>query len=467
MLTHCGNHEGVQPVTGPGASTDSKASAPPAEHPQQARLAHWAALEGRGFATPAVAELYRQRAQRFLDAVALRVPDRVPALMTAAGFVTRYAGISFGDTFYSSEKAAMAALKFVEDFGPEYSLFTGGAATGRAFDLLGYQAYKWPGGTLPEDMPFQYVEAEFMPPEDYDALINDPEAYILRGYLPRVCTALQGLKQIPSLITTVEMLGVSMWLSGLAVPPVQQALAALAQAVEHVGKAMANSMRTSAEMVARFGCPALVGGVSKAPMDIVADTLRGTRAAALDLYRRPAKLLAASDALVPTAIHMGVGSGQIGPPPFVFMPLHKGAAGFMSFKQFEKFYWPTFKRVMEGIIAAGMVPLPFVEGTFDEPRLELIANSGLPRGRTAWLFDRSDLRQVRKHFGGFACFGGNVPVSLFRAGTPAEMEEHCKRLIDEIGPGGGYFLASGAPVDEADPAVVHAFMRCAERYGVY
>ena len=30
-------------------------------------------------------------------------------------------------------------------------------------------------GTLPEDVPFQYVEAEFMPPEDYDALINNPE----------------------------------------------------------------------------------------------------------------------------------------------------------------------------------------------------------------------------------------------------------------------------------------------------
>ena len=453
-------------MTGPVA-TDPNTPAPQALHPQQACLARWAALEGRRFASPEVAELYRQRTRRFVDIIELKVPDRVPALMTAAGLVTRHAGISFGDSFYNAERAGMAALKFCEDFRPEYSLFTGGAATGPAFDLLGYQAYKWPGGTLPEDVPFQYVEAEFMPPEDYDALINNPEGYLLRSYLPRVCSELAGLRQIPSLVTTVEMLGVSMWLGGLAAPPVQQALTKLAQAAEHAGKAMAASMRNSAEMVARYGCPPLVAGVSKAPMDIVADTLRGTRAAALDLYRRPDKLLAASEALVPAAVHMGIGNGQPGRPPFVFMPLHKGAAGFMSFKQFEKFYWPTFKRVMEGIIAAGMVPLPFVEGAFDEPRLELIAHSGLPRGRTLWLFDRSDMHQVRKHFGGFAAFGGNVPVSLFRAGTPAEMDAHCRQLIEEIGPGGGYFLASGAPVDEADPAVVQAFMRSAEKYGVY
>jgi hypothetical protein len=47
------------------------------------------------------------------------------------------------------------------------------------------------------------------------------------------------------------------------------------------------------------------------------------------------------------------------------------------------------------------------------------------------------------------------------------MEEHCQRLIEDVAPGGGYFIAPGAPVDEADPAVVRAFMGCAEKYGVY
>jgi hypothetical protein len=435
---------------------------------QAQRLATWQSTEGRSFASPAMAERYRQRTRRFADIIRLRQPDRVPAVIYAAGIVIRFGGITFGDAYYDIEKSIAASAKFVEEYQPEYTMMLGGGPLfGRVFDSLGYQAYKWPGGALPPDVSFQYVEDEYMPASDYDALINNPEGYMLRHYLPRVCSALGGLRQIPSLVTTVEMLGVSMWLGGLAAPPVREALERLAEASRQMGEGMGRLMQAGAELIARHGCPDALGGFGKAPFDTVADTLRGTRAAMLDLYRNPGKLLAASEALVPNSIQMAVGNAPPAAPPLVVLPLHKGACGFMSFKQFQKFYWPSLQRVLEGIIAAGMVPYLFVEGTYDEPRLAHIAASGLPAGRTVWAFDRSDMRLVRKHFGGFACFGGNVPVSLYRAGTVAQMEDYCKRLIDEVAPGGGFFLASGAPVDEADPAVVHAFMRAAEKFGVY
>ena len=435
---------------------------------QAPRLASWQSIEGKPFASPAKAALYRERTQRFADIIRLRQPDRVPAVVYAAGIVTRFGGISFGDAYYDIEKSIAASARFVEEFQPEYTMMLGGGPLfGRVFDLLGYQAYKWPGGALPPDVSFQYVEDEYMPAADYDALINNPEGYMLRRYLPRVCTALGGLRQIPSLVTTVEMLGVSMWLGGLGAPPVREALARLAEASRQMGEGMGRLAQAGAELTARHGCPDALGGFGKAPFDTVADTLRGTRGALLDLYRHPDKLLAASAALVPSSIQMAVGQASPAAPPLVVMPLHKGACGFMSFKQFQKFYWPSLQRVLEGIIAAGMVPYLFVEGTYDEPRLAHIAASGLPAGCTVWAFDRTDMKGVRKHFGGFACFGGNVPVSLYRAGTVAQMEDYCKRLIDEVAPGGGFFLASGAPVDEADPAVVHAFMRAAESFGVY
>jgi len=433
---------------------------------QRARLADWQSTDSKTFESPFIAELYGQRAKRFADIVQLKQPDRVPTLMLSAGIVPRYSGITFADTYYNAEKVVAATLKFIEDFQPEYTLFNG-SATGKAYDILGYNAYKWPGGNLPDNVPFQYIEAEYMPAEDYDALINNPEGYMLRTYLPRVCDNLQGLRLLPSMFSTVEMLGVGMWLGGLSAPPLMESLTRLAQAIDHVRNSMMTGMQTAAKIVGRYGCPGLVGGVAKAPFDLVADTLRGTRSALTDLYRRPDKLLAAAEALVPAAIHAGVGSARPGPPPFVFMPLHKGASAFMSFKHFQKFYWPTFKRQLEGIIAAGMVPLCFVEGGYDEARLELIAGSGLPAGRTVWLFDRSDMRAVKKHFTGFACFGGNVPNSLFSAGTVAEMEDYCRRLIDEMAPGGGFFISPGATVDEANPDNVRAFMTCTEKHGTY
>lgn len=432
----------------------------------QERIARWRAAEGRSFATPEVAERYQQRASRFCAVLDLQPADRVPTLLMAAGMIGKMAGITPADNFYNHAKSAAATRAFIEEFDPEY-LMMGAAATGPAYDALGYKAYKWPGSSLPDHMQLQYVEGEYMPASDYDALINNPEGYLLRQYLPRVCDRLQGLRLLPSMTTPVEMLGVSFWLAGLGAPPVQEALQHLATAAAHVRIAMEQSIRTSSEVIAQFGTPPLMAGVAKAPFDIVADTLRGTEGALTDLYRRPAKMLAACEALVPAAIHMGIGGARPGGPPFVFMPLHKGATSFMSFRQFERFYWPTFKQVLEGIIAAGLVPLPFVEGTFDEARLELIAGSGLPARRTLWLFDRTDMAAVKRMFGSFAGFGGNVPASLFATGTPAEMEAYCKRLLEIAAPGGGFFLAPGAPIDNAPREVVHAFKRSAATYGIY
>ncbi|HSL70736.1 MAG TPA: hypothetical protein VK864_10880, partial [Longimicrobiales bacterium] len=118
------------------------------EDRQRVCLAGWATTDGRQFESPAIAELYRRRTQRFVDILQLKQPDRVPSLMMAAGILARFAGISFADTFYDAAKTSAASLKFVADFRPEYLLLSGLAA-GKAYDLLGYNAYKWPGSSLP------------------------------------------------------------------------------------------------------------------------------------------------------------------------------------------------------------------------------------------------------------------------------------------------------------------------------
>jgi uroporphyrinogen-III decarboxylase len=49
------------------------------------------------------------------------------------------------------------------------------------------------------------------------------------------------------------------------------------------------------------------------------------------------------------------------------------------------------------------------------------------------VFDQTELREVKKRFTGWACFGGNVPSSLLIAGKPEEVKAHVKRLIDDVG----------------------------------
>ncbi len=150
--------------------------------------------------------------------------------------------------------------------------------------------------------------------------------------------------------------------------------------------------------------------------------------------------------------------------PFVFIPLHKGADGFMSQEQYETFYWPTLKKVILGLIDEGLVPFIFAEGAYDT-RLEIVQD--IPKGRTIWQFDYTDMARAKEVLGKTACIAGNVPISLLSTGTPDEVKDYCKKLIDVAGKDGGFILASGAVIDTANPENVRTMIEFTREYGVY
>ena len=76
-----------------------------------------------------------------------------------------------------------------------------------------------------------------------------------------------------------------------------------------------------------------------------------------------------------------------------FIPLHKGADGFMSDEQFRRFYWPTLRKVIIGLINEGIVPQLFAEGGYNQ-RLDVI--SDIPRGKVVWWFDLTDMARAKK-----------------------------------------------------------------------
>ena len=90
-----------------------------------------------------------------------------------------------------------------------------------------------------------------------------------------------------------------------------------------------------------LGFPPFAGCATKAPFDILGDTLRGTKGVIIDMFRNPDKVLAACDRLVQVAVDWPLKRPSPPEIPIVFMPLHKGADGFMSDEQFQTFYWPT------------------------------------------------------------------------------------------------------------------------------
>lgn len=427
----------------------------------------WSSTAGKPFASPEIAAVYERRAKRWLDVIALKEPDQVPKLLLNGEFIQENAGCKPVDSFYNQEKALAAFYDFHKKYDCDYAM-TFLPTPGRVLDLIKYKLIRWPGSALPtklsDDVQFQYVEKEYMHADDYEQLIANPEGYLLRKFIPRICDGLNGVEMFPTLLNAVEASG----LTGLLMPfaqgsPLRNAFETLFKAADQVAADMSGVLKTSMKILGHFGAPSLLGGITFAPFDYIGDTMRGTVAVMLDMYRRPDDLVRACEALLPISVQRAVDMAMVSRNPFVFIPLHKGAEGFMSEEQFIKFYWPTFRKQLLALIDAGLIPVPFVEGGYTQ-RLDIIAESGLPAGKTVWLFDKTDMKAAKEKFSGFACIGGNVPASLFFTGTPQMIEDYCKELMDVAAPGGGFILSSGAAIDQAIPENVHAFLNIKREY---
>jgi uroporphyrinogen-III decarboxylase len=182
------------------------------------------------------------------------------------------------------------------------------------------------------------------------------------------------------------------------------------------------------------------------------------------MYRRPDKVLKALERITPLAIKQGIRGAEASGIPTVFMPLHKGADGFMSDAQFRKFYWPSFKEVILGFAEQGILAFPFCEGGYNQ-RIEYLKE--LPKESSFWLFDRTDMAKVKEAIGDKIGIAGNVPAGLILTGTPQAVEEYCKNLIDTVGKGGGYMMGWGTALDEGKADTMHAMIDFTKKYGVY
>jgi uroporphyrinogen-III decarboxylase len=315
-------------------------------------------------------------------------------------------------------------------------------------------------------LPYQFVEDEYLRADEYDDFLSNPELFTMRKLLPRLSTALEPLILLPPLYmmnSAFSLLLFGMAMAGMG--PFQKLLETLHEAGQEVTKSLATQARLTKELKA-LGYPIISESVCYAPFDIVADTLRGMRGVMLDMYRQPEKLLAAIEFFTPVAIRSGIGQAKRSGNPRVFMPLHKGAGGFMSNEQYTRFYWPSLKKMLLAQIDAGLTPMPFFQGDYT-PRLEFLAE--LPKAKVCACFDVVDIKKAKDILGDTMCFMGNIPPQILITGSTQEMKAYVRMLIDTFGDNGGLIIngaASGIP-EEAAPENVRAITEAVLGYGRY
>ena len=438
--------------------------APEADENQEARFETWQAGNGIPFVSSEAEADYQARVTLMKDAIQLqKPPTRIPICPSAGFFPVQYAGIRMYDAMYDYDALTGAWERFCNDLTPDAYNAPTTVVPGRVLDILDFKLGRWPGHGVSEDSEYQYVEKEYMKADEYPDLIDDPSGFFMNRFFPRIFGTLEPLQNMPLLPPVNEIPCIPPALFPFGNKDLQTAFSNLAKAGEEAVR-WRDAVRRLNGTIMGQGYPSFSGGFTKAPFDVIGDTLRGTREVLMDMYRHPDELIEACERITPFMIKSGVASCKATGHIMPFIPLHKGADGFMSDEQFQTFYWPSLRRVIIGLTDAGIVPQLFAEGGYNQ-RLDVI--SDVPKGKVLWWFDLTDMAQAKKTVGQVACIAGNVPLSLLCTATPDDVKAYCKDLIDTAGKDGGFIFSTGAGMQGSKPENVKAMIEFSKEYGIY
>lgn len=367
--------------------------------------------------------LTQERNQLFADVYEGRIPKRVPVLaMLTIEFAIQYAGKDLVEAQWHTAMQEEICDKVCHDF-PADTYPLANLRFPSVYTLLGARNF-----VMGSNGFIQHPEVEGLAFEEYDALLASPYDCIVEKVLPKL------YKELDTDSTKKAF--------------------TLAKAFRAYNDEIATMMMISTKLTEKYGYADIpfMAGMCEAPFDFLADQLRGFKGISLDVRRIPDKVEAAVEALTPLMIKMGM-------PPFpspygaTFIPLHM--APYLRTKDFAKLYWPTFKKVVEGLKAAGVTSFIFAEQDWMR-YLDYLYE--LPEN-TRIMFEFGDPKLAKEKLGKKHVITGFYPLSLLKTGTKEQCIDKAKELLDILAPGGKYvFSLDKAPVtlDSCNPENLRA-----------
>jgi len=395
----------------------------------------------------AMEQLYAERMKRYVTAMRNEKPDMIPIRPFVAEFTTKYAGYSCQEATQDYANAFDAVLKCAAEFDWDAMVANMVHVWMGLTQAIGTKYYGVPGIDIPSDTAFQYreppEEKAFMKPDEYDQLIEDPTGFLFNVWLPRTSTEVQTIGEPVTFRNNMSFLkgGMAMLSYFNAYGP-------------HIER-----MRTETGMVSA------IAGILKAPLDIIADKLRGYIGLVMDLLERPDKVLAACEALMPHLLHVALSGADPDKNVPITIWMHRGCVPFISHEHFNKFYWPTLKPIVEEIWARGHQVLFYAEGKW-APHLDSFLE--LPEKSIIYHCDQDDIFEVHKKIKHKFAISGGITNYLLSYGTPDEVRAHCKKVIDEVAREGGYIMDASAIVqNDGSIENIKAMTDFCREYGVY
>lgn len=141
------------------------------------------------------------------------------------------------------------------------------------------------------------------------------------------------------------------------------------------------------------------------------------------------------------------------------------AHNFMNMDQFEEFYWPSLKKILDVLAEKKMNALIFAEGNILRYKDYL---KDYPAGTITLLPEQDDVFEIRKELPNVAIMGG-MPCELLGRGTKAQCIDRAKRVLDELGKDGGLLFCQdkmGSFRNDANPENLKAVCDFVREYAV-
>lgn len=390
---------------------------------------------------------YQQRLTRYVTAMRNEKPDMVPIRPFVAEFTAKYAGMDCQQVTQDYRLAFDAAVRCATDFDWDAVVANMVYVWGTIPQVLGTRYLAIPGVGLDRDTGFQYLEptedGAWMQSDEYDALIDDPTGYLLNVWMPRTNRYLLGPGEANTVQNNVA------WLKG-------------GMAVMQYFTAFGSQVQRLRE---ECGTASAIAGILKSPFDIIADKFRGYIGLTMDLFERPEKVLAAAEALMPHMLNVALSTADPNKEVPITIWMHRGCVPFVTPDQFDKYFWPTLKPVIEEIWAHGHQTLFYAEGKWKH---HWDSFRELPEGSIIYHCDRDDIFETHRALGDRFAISGGIPNYLLSFGKPQEVRDFCKKVIDEVAADGGYIMDAGA-IMQNDTSIenIKAMTDFTRDYGVY
>jgi hypothetical protein len=373
-------------------------------------------------------------------------------------------GIPNSTAYYDPLTLKRTMRKVAMDLEPDMSE-AGFPFCGAAMTTMDVKNCIWPGGPVPGNYEYQFIEGEYMKADEYDMFLNDPSGFMIRRYLPRVYGALMPLSRLPSLDSMfMGFEGLTPLFASPEFLEMAKHLAKAGRQVEQFRKTVGDTFEELAQLgfppFARFGA----GGVGGAPFDTITSFLRGMKGSMLDMYRQPNRLLRACEVILERRIANAIPADPAHRdyPQKIAMPLWRGDLVFMSDAQFKKFYWPGLKKSLQTHVDLGYIPVPFFEAKFGD-RLECMLE--LPKGKILASIEAVDAVRAKEILGGHTCLLVRCPNTC-KLWSLGQLESFLKDLIDKCGKNGGFIIVIKMP-DKTRIEDMQAMLKSIKEHGRY